>query len=182
MQSQEAGPRIDRRGFFKKALALVCGGIAALVPVVAGWTVLTNPLRRKEADASAVRITTLDSLPNDGIPRKFSVITAKTDAWNKFTNLPVGAIYLRRTSDGKVDALNVICPHAGCFVDYSAATNQYLCPCHQSSFKVSGELASAGSPSKRGLDTLPVEVRPDGTIWVKFQNFLAGEADKIPVA
>jgi menaquinol-cytochrome c reductase iron-sulfur subunit len=182
MQSQKAGPQVDRRGFFKKSLALVFGGIAALVPVVAGWTVLTNPLRRKgDGGVAAIRITTLDSLPADGIPRKFPVIASKTDAWNKFTNLPVGAVYLRRTSDGKVDALNVVCPHAGCPVDYSTETKQYLCPCHKSSFQLNGAIASAGSPSKRGLDTLDAEVR-DGVIWVKFQNFVGGEAGKIPVS
>jgi Rieske Fe-S protein len=182
MESQEAGLRMDRRGFFKKTLAIVCGGLAALVPVVAGLTVLTNPLRRKTSGVPAIRITTLDSLPADGIPRKFPVIASKADAWNRFVNIPVGAVYLRRTTGGLVEALNVVCPHAGCFVDYSPENNQYLCPCHKSSFKLSGAISDAGSPSKRGLDTLPVEVRPDGTVWVKFQNFLAGETDKIPVA
>ena len=37
------------------------------------------------------------------------------------------------------------------------------------------------SPSPRGLDELEVEIRSDNEIWVKFQNFRAGEKEKIPV-
>ena len=90
----------------------------------------------------------------DGILRKFSVLAAKTDAWNQFESAPIGAVYLRQTLDGKVEALNVVCPHAGCFVDFSAEQSQFLCPCHKSSFKVDGSIASAGSPSPRGVWTV----------------------------
>jgi Rieske Fe-S protein len=129
-----------------------------------------------------VRVTTLDSLPNDGVPRKFPVIAARTDAWNKYSDTPIGAVYLRRTGDRTVEALNVVCPHAGCFVDFSANRGQFLCPCHNSSFKVDGSRAAATSPAARGLDSLAVDVRSDGTVWIVFQNFEAGRADKIPVA
>ena len=150
--------------------------------MIAGLVVLTDPLRRKSSAGAAIRITTTEAVPTDGIPRKFPVLASKTDAWNKLENVPVGAVYLRRTSDGKVAALNVVCPHAGCFVDFSAERSEFLCPCHRSSFKVTGEIAAKGSPSPRGLDALDAEVREDGSIWVKFQNFEAGEATKIPVA
>ena len=181
MQSEKAGTQIDRRGFFKKSLAIVIGGIVGLVPALAALMVLIDPLRRKSATGLAIRITTLDAVPADGIPRKFPVLAAKTDAWNKFKNVPIGAVYLRRTGDGPVEALNVVCPHAGCFVDFSAAQGQFLCPCHNSSFKLTGA-ANPGSPSPRAMDVLAVEVRSDGGIWVKFQNFQAGRPDKIPVA
>ena len=45
-----------------------------------------------------------------------------------------------------------------------------------------GKIADKSSPSPRALDSLPVEVRPDGSIWVNFQNFEAGRPEKIPVA
>ena len=72
------------------------------------------------------RVTTLDSIPNDGLPRKFPIIASRTDAWNKFPDAPIGAIYLRRTGEKKVEALNVVCPHAGCFVDFKSSTPQNL--------------------------------------------------------
>src|ERR1700735_3953939 len=144
MHSQAEATRTDRRAFFKKSLALAAGGIAVLVPVLAALVVVTDPLRRKASAAgSAIRVTTIQALPNDGVPRRFPVLAAKTDAWNRYANVPVGAVYLRRTND-KVEALNVVCPHAGCSVEFSAGHDQFLCPCHHSSFKVDGTIADRG--------------------------------------
>lgn len=171
----------DRRGFLKVFLASSISAIVALVPAAAGLRVLLDPLRRKSAAGGAVQVTTLDALPADGIPRKFSVLADREDAWNKFRSVPIGAVYLRRTTDGKLEALNVVCPHAGCFVDFSAVKEKFICPCHNSAFALNGKIADASSPAARGLDTLDVEVRNQKEVWVKFLNFEAGKAEKIPV-
>jgi menaquinol-cytochrome c reductase iron-sulfur subunit len=181
MQPNDNAPQTDRRDFFKKSLALIIGGSAAAVPVVAGLMVTADPLDRKSGAGAAIKVTTLDALPNDGVPRKFPVLADRTDAWNKYLNVVVGAVYLRRTADDKITALNVLCPHAGCFVDYSPDKKNYLCPCHVSSFTIDGKIDSPTSPSPRGLDELEVQVR-DGGVWVVFQNFQAGRPDKVPVA
>jgi menaquinol-cytochrome c reductase iron-sulfur subunit len=143
--------------------------------------VFLDPLRRSTAASGAVPVTTLDALPDDGVPYKFPVLATRVDAWNKFTQVPIGAVYLRRTAEGKVQAFNVVCPHAGCFVDFLADKGHYLCPCHNSSFSVTGQIADRSSPAPRGLDSLDVEVRGK-EVWVKFQNFQAGRAEKVPVA
>jgi menaquinol-cytochrome c reductase iron-sulfur subunit len=182
MNSQQTTTSPDRRGFFKKALAAIIGGVVMLPPAIAGLLVALDPLRRKADSGGAIKVTALDALPNDGVPRKFSVLSDKTDAWNKFKNVPIGAVYLRRTGESQVEALNVVCPHAGCFVDFSADRGKFICPCHLSSFEPDGKIADKASPSPRALDSLPVEVRPDGSIWVNFQNFEAGRPEKIPVA
>lgn len=177
-----SSPATDRRGFLKKFLAVVLGGIATLIPVGAGLAVFLDPLRRKSSRKTFVRVTTLDALSNDGAPRKFSVLAERVDAWNKFANVPIGAVYLRRSADDKVEALNVVCPHAGCFVDFKTERGKFLCPCHNSLFALDGKIADASSPAARGLDTLEVEMRDGKEIWVKFQNFRAGQSEKIPVA
>lgn len=182
MRSPDSTPPTDRRGFFKKSLALILGGVALLIPAAAGLAVVLDPLRRKAAANPAVRVTTLDALPADGLPRKFPAIAAKTDAWNKFAAAPIGAVYLRRTPDNRVEALNVVCPHAGCFVEFSAAAGNFRCPCHQSTFALDGSIASPASPSPRALDKLAVKVADDGAVWVTFQNFQSGRADQVPVS
>jgi Rieske Fe-S protein len=184
MQSARNSNDTDRRGFLKRVLTVFLGVFAALVPVGVVLRVLSDPLRQKTGTTAPVLITSLDALPADGVPRKFSVIASKQDAWNRFSKVPIGAVYLRRSAQdkNKVDALNVVCPHAGCFVDFSTTENQFLCPCHKSSFRVDGAIANAGSPSPRGLDALNVEVRKDGSVWVEFKNFEAGRVEKVPVA
>jgi Rieske Fe-S protein len=166
----------------KQSLALLVTAVTGLVPLAAGFAVLLDPLRRKSAAGQAIRVTTIEVLPADGVPRKFPVIASRTDAWSKYPNAPIGAVYLRRTQDDKVEALNAVCPHAGCFVDFSEERSEFLCPCHASSFAVDGKIARPGSPSPRALDSLEVKVDDDGVVWVTFQNFLAGRSDKVPVA
>ena len=178
---QNECPVPDRRGFLKKAAAGVLGFISLLAPIGAGIAVLFDPLKRKGAGAAnAVQITTLAALPEDGIPRKFAVISSRTDAWNRSAATPIGAVYLRREKGKPIKALNVVCPHAGCFVDYRAGDHNYLCPCHNSTFALDGAVNDPKSPSPRGLDELEVEVRNENEVWVKFQNYRAGVTEKIP--
>jgi menaquinol-cytochrome c reductase iron-sulfur subunit len=173
----------QRRDFLKGALAAGVGALAGLVPAGAGLAVLCDPLLRRQGGSSEpVRVAALDTLPADGVPRKFAVLASHSDAWNRFPSSPIGAVYLRRTGDATVQAFNAICPHAGCFVDFMADRGEYLCPCHNSSFAVDGQIKAVSSPSPRGLDTLEVEIRGGGEVWVKFQNYIAGHKEKIPVA
>jgi menaquinol-cytochrome c reductase iron-sulfur subunit len=181
METPDAPLQPDRRDFISKAAAVVVGGSLAIVPVVAGLCVLCDPLRRKSEASASVLVATLSALPENGEPRKFSVLAELVDAWNRTPNVPVGAVYLQRLKDNTVRALNVVCPHAGCFVNYRATNNDYFCPCHDSRFSVDGKILDPKSPSPRPLDELPVEIRKGTEIWVTFQNFRAGTHEKIPV-
>src|SRR5215472_9636514 len=98
-----------RRDFLTKVFAGIIGTILGLVPFAAGLLVFLDPLRRKATTTGALRVTTLEAIPDDGIPRKFPVLATRVDAWNKFSETPIGAVYLRRTSDGKLQAFNVVC-------------------------------------------------------------------------
>lgn len=175
-------PDAERRQFLKSALTLAAGGAATLPPLAAGVAVVLDPLKRgTPAGAAAVRVASLDALPADGTPRKFPIIAGRRDAWTGQPAAPVGAVYLRRTGEKEVTALNVVCPHAGCFVDWQAGPKRFYCPCHNSSFAADGTINDADSPSPRPMDLLAVEVREGGEVWVRFQNFQRGVHEKIPV-
>lgn len=174
-----------RRGFFARAITLVLGTISLLVPAVVGIVAYLNPLRQKGQAGVFMRLASLAELPEDGTPRKFSVVADRTDAWNRFPNEPIGAVYLRRTSDkaDPVEALQVVCPHAGCSVEYktSADGGKFFCPCHSASFGLSGQRLDKTSPSPRSLDTLEVKIE-NAEVLVKFQNFESGTARKVAKA
>ena len=169
----------ERRSFLKKAGSILIGAVATIVPLASGLVFFFDPLRKKSKAGEFVFVAALSAVPADGAPRKFSVIAAQKDAWNQLPPAPVGAVYLRRVGKG-VEAFNVVCPHAGCFVDFIAETNSYLCPCHSSTFGLDGRINDPRSPSPRALDKLKVEVRKGKEVWVKFQNFRAGEPQQIP--
>jgi menaquinol-cytochrome c reductase iron-sulfur subunit len=170
-----------RRGFLAQAITLVLGGLALLVPAGAGLVALLNPLRQKSSGVGFVRLTTLDTLPGDGTPRKFPVLADRTDAWNLFPEQPIGGVFLRRTGKNQVVAYNVMCPHLGCTIQYetSADGGKFFCPCHSASFALDGERLDKTSPSPRDMDSLEVKIENGTEVWVDFKNFETGTPKKI---
>jgi len=170
----------DRRGFIK-FLSVVIGGLVSIIPFAAGIRAYLNPLTREKSSSGDgfIKVTTLDAIPANGTPAKFSVVADKEDAWNKFKNVSIGAVYLRKV-DGKVKALHTVCPHLGCFIDYRSGKNDFYCPCHNSNFELDGAILSGVSP--RAMDPLEIEVRNTTEVWVKFQNFQPGHDHPVPVS
>jgi menaquinol-cytochrome c reductase iron-sulfur subunit len=179
MNAQDNAPQPDRRDFLLKAAAVGIGAVTTLVPAGAGLATFLDPLRHKAKAGAFLRVATLASLPEDGTPRQYPVVSERTDAWNKFPQVRVGAIYLRKTGAKEVLAINVVCPHAGCFVNYQPDHKQYLCPCHNSSFALDGSIKDQSSPSPRPLDALEVKIDADGAVWVKFENYRPGVHEKV---
>ena len=171
-----------RRSFLKEALATLLGAVAGLAAAAPAVMVLVDPLRRSKKNSNFVRVTTLETLDENGKPRKFPIIKSSDDAWSHYPEKPVGAVYLRRAGEEQLEAFNAICPHAGCFVNYRSGDEAYRCPCHNSSFALDGSIRDPDSPSPRGLDSLNVEIRNQNEVWVEFQNFRVGTPKKIPVS
>lgn len=175
-------PRGGRRGFLVRLMAVLIGGLITLFPFAAGLFVFVDPWRRAAGGVHRVRVATLDDVPDDGVPRRFQVSENQIDAWNYYPNQPVGAVYLLRTKGQGVPlALQATCPHAGCMVDYSGSAHAFKCPCHNSSFDVNGRIIQP-SPAPRPMDTLVCSVVSRGDtqeVWVEFQNFYTGTAEKI---
>jgi menaquinol-cytochrome c reductase iron-sulfur subunit len=173
----------SRRGFVEKVVAAVVGGVSVAVPGVVGIVAALNPLRQKSQAGEFVRLTSFDALPADGTPVRFPVIVDRVDAWNRFPNEPIGAVFLRRTGDAKrpVEAIHTVCPHAGCVVEFrlGGEGGRYFCPCHAANFDLAGRRLETPSHSPRDLDTLEVEIREAGEVWVEFKNFRTGTSDKV---
>jgi Rieske Fe-S protein len=174
------GHQPDRRNFLTKAAAIVVGGVITVVPALAGLFVLFDPLRRGATGSRTVRVTSLNTLKENGPPQAFEITATQVDAWNRTPNVAVGSVYLQRLPGDKVRALNKVCPHAGCPVSYRPGQKHFFCPCHNSSFADDGRILDPKSPSPRAMDELDVEIR-DGDVWVKFQNFKKGVHEKISV-
>lgn len=184
-QSPPASPShaqdLPRRGFVMNLLTLAVSGLVALVPLVSGLLFFLDPLLRKKKSSGAefVRVTTTSAIPDDGTPMAFVIRADKQDAWNKFPNSELGSVFLRKDEQGKIICFNARCPHLGCTIDFKAGKDSFVCPCHDSAFKLDGERTNAIPP--RNMDTLEVEVRNNDEVWVRFENFAAGTPEKKPV-
>jgi menaquinol-cytochrome c reductase iron-sulfur subunit len=163
-------------------LAFLLAAAACAVPAVVGLLAFLNPLRQKSQAGEFMRLATLDSLPDDGTPRKAVVFMDQVDAWNRVPNQPVGSVYLRKVGKNEILALQVLCPHAGCLVSFDAEKKSYNCPCHGANFDMEGKRLEASSQSPRDLDVLEAEVRNGTEVWVRFQKFLLGKTEKVAEA
>ncbi|MBM50416.1 MAG: (2Fe-2S)-binding protein [Roseibacillus sp.] len=168
-----------RREFFSIAL----GGAIIAVPTAVGLRVVLNPLFGDGSGGILARLTTLDSLTVGGPPQAFKVVADKSDAWTTYKDLPLGLVYVQRIAEQDVLVFSASCPHAGCAVEYrneGVRGPHYFCPCHESSFSTDGSLAPDNTQAKRGLDTLEVigKKLEEGEVWIRFQKFKAGIAEK----
>ena len=72
------------------------------------------------------------------------------------TAFPSGRFYLVRLKEGGFLALHRECTHLGCTVPWDATAGRFACPCHASSFDITGAVLNA--PAPRPLDFYPVRI------------------------
>jgi menaquinol-cytochrome c reductase iron-sulfur subunit len=178
-----------RRNLLAAAAAVVIGGLVSLLPLGAGALIFLDPILKRKAMPGGGgakqegrpfrRVATVEALPADGTPVQVPVIADLTDAWSREPNQPIGAVYLRKLADGKVECFNAICPHAGCFVGYSGDRKVFQCPCHTSSFELDGHRILP-SPSPRDMDGLAIDAAKlkEGEVWVQFVNYYPGHEER----
>ena len=182
--SESPGTPPDRREFFKKGACLTVGGVVTLAPAVVGVRVLVDPLFEASGSGTMVRLTSLEALPEGGPPQLFKVAAERRDGWTRRPLLEMGSVFLQRTGPGArpgdFRAFNSTCPHLGCAVEYLEGDESFSCPCHQSTFALTGGVLNPESPSPRGLDSLRVEIR-GGDLWVEYLNFKRNTREKLPI-
>jgi cytochrome b6-f complex iron-sulfur subunit len=132
----------SRRGFLGRAWLLL-GGVALAEAV---WIVsdFFKPRRRRATDdASTV------------------IVAGPVDRFEpgSVTAFPKGRFYLARLADGGFLALHRECTHLGCTVPWVATEDRFVCPCHASSFDITGDVLSP--PAPRPLDIFPVRIEND---------------------
>ncbi|MAQ88460.1 MAG: hypothetical protein CMM06_09520 [Rhodopirellula sp.] len=186
----------SRRGFFGSFSAWLAAAVGAVIgvgPVCVGlYTFIMEPLRKKQmprkerdggsSDPGFFRVASVDEIATD-VPRRFTIVADKLDAWNFMKDQALGAVYLQKNEAGDISCYHTTCPHAGCSVAYEQDSNAYHCPCHNSSFNLDGsKLENGGStnPSPRPLDTLEIKVdEATNTVFVKYEDYYTGRHDKV---
>lgn len=171
-----------RRSFLTTVATMGLGAVITLTPLLSALAFFLDPILRRKpkfrgGDAEGyLPVTKLSDLPDDGTPLRFVLKADKIDAWNKFTDQSVGTVYLRKMPGNQIIAFNDTCPHLGCKVDFQESNKTFLCPCHASSFDLDGKRLNEIPP--RPLDTLEWKTDADGKVWVKYQDFQCGVAQK----
>jgi menaquinol-cytochrome c reductase iron-sulfur subunit len=174
---------MTRREFHRLA-SRVLGSLIALALLVPGAAYVLSPLRRKRQDGGPATLTRLSQL-QVGVPRSYAIIEDRRDAWVRYPREPVGSVWLIRQPEGSQSAVVAFtseCPHLGCPVHLGTDGKVFQCPCHTSSFDLTGKPLNHVPP--RSMDELAVELsqEQDPEVRVKFQRFRAQTEEKIPLA
>jgi len=130
-------PHPDRRSF----LAWLWAGLGLVAVAQFAWIALSflRPRRRPEDAGSLVVCGPVADFAPGSV-----------------TAFPAGRFHLVRLADGGFLALHRECTHLGCTVPWSAAEQRFVCPCHASTFAITGEVL--GPPATRPLDLLEVRI------------------------
>ena len=164
--NNETASNPDRRQFLNRLWAFF--GLVAAVEF--GWLGLSFMNSRKER--------------NQPVKRESIIIAGPTERFmpETVTAVPSGQFYLACLADGSLLALSRICTHLGCSVPWDEEKGQFVCPCHGSTFNLTGEVLTA--PAPRPLDTYPVRiengiVKVDISLAQKRDHFEPSQATRL---
>ncbi|NLE75553.1 MAG: ubiquinol-cytochrome c reductase iron-sulfur subunit [Chloroflexi bacterium] len=71
-------------------------------------------------------------------------------------------VMVRRSEDGTIEAISLVCTHLGCTVEWKADEGQFYCPCHEGKFDAAGRAISG--PPKLPLERLKVGLEGDRVV------------------
>ena len=154
--------RTTRRTFLTRLL-LGLGGLAVVELVIATTDFLRPHRARPSADEGALVVA--------GPVERFEPDTVSA--------FPKGKFYLVRLENGGFLAISRECTHLGCTVPWNNDKHAFICPCHASTFDITGNVMSP--PAPRALDLHPVRiengiVKVDTSKTLKRKSFDADQA------
>jgi quinol---cytochrome c reductase iron-sulfur subunit len=176
---EAGGEQIARRGLLAKLLVGALGalGLAALFPIRSlgprpgkGLKVTAFAGGPKRLVLEDGRIVKPEDLPVDGL------LTVYPEGHVADADVSTLLIHLRPGTDrpdpdrrdwavGDIVAYSKLCTHLGCPVGlYQAASSLLLCPCHQSTFKVTEGCEPIFGPATRPLPQLPIALNEAGEL------------------
>ena len=134
-----------RRRFLERIIAVVQTAIGGTLGVVVGGAVLSPGLaRRAERWISAGKVS--DLAPDT--PTAVMLRVARQDGYAQVVERRT--VFLIRTGDATVTALDSTCTHLGCRVSWDPGTKELICPCHGGRYDKSGAVTSGPPPAAAG--------------------------------
>ncbi len=166
-------PRASRRGFLRLATGIVLAILSLLLGIPFLVALIAPTYRRTQSPYA--KVGEVGPLPTEqpvGLRFQFQ----STAAFLKETE--IHEAWVVKHSDNDVTVFSPICTHLGCHYDWLAAAQEFICPCHNSFFSITGQVLAG--PAPRALDTLPYRIE-NGILYVKWERYQAGVPEKIVV-
>ena len=129
------------RRSFLNSLWIILGGVALAEFVAVAFAFLRPPKSRALREKAETIITA-------GAVERFT-----PDSVTAFVR---GKFYLARLEDGGFLALSRTCTHLGCTVPWIEKDMKFACPCHGSTFDITGNVIDP--PAPRALNIYPMTI------------------------
>ena len=141
-----------RRRFFSSITNGILTVIGGILGVIGGGAVLSSTVRRQD---DWLAISALHDLP-DNEPTPVTLSVMRLDGYREA--LQRRTIFLVKTGESEVAALDATCTHLGCLVAWDAEAKVFKCPCHGGVYDRTGVVMDGPPPDP----LMRVATRVDG--------------------
>lgn len=152
-QTNSINHKMPRRGFLKMAIAGL-NGLIALALAIPGVGYLLTPVFRKGSQ-TWINLGNLNNFPS-GEPRKavFGYMTQLD--YTRTEKKRFVWVRLHTGNSQELTVLSAECTHTGCNVAWHPDVDKFICPCHQGTYDINGNVIAG--PPPRPLKELPVRI------------------------
>jgi len=132
----------QRRQFFARVVKTIQAAIGGTLGVVLGGAVVSPSFgRREERWLPGASLSGLA----ENAPTQIALRVVREDGYSQIIERRV--VFLVKTGDAAVTALDPTCTHLGCRVSWDAEARELRCPCHGGVYDHLGQVKSGPPPA-----------------------------------
>ena len=131
---------VTRRRFLSRITNGIMGIIGAILGVIGGGAILSSTTRKQDDWTLA---SSLLDLP-DNQPTPVTLTVSRLDGFREVIQRKT--IFLVKTQDAQVAAIDSTCTHLGCLVAWDAEAQVFRCPCHGGIYDRTGAVKDGPPP------------------------------------
>jgi menaquinol-cytochrome c reductase iron-sulfur subunit len=132
----------QRRKFFARVVKTIQAAIGGTLGVVLGGSIVSPSLARREE--RWLPGASLSGLAENA-PTPIALRVVREDGYSQIIERRV--VFLVKTGEASVTALDPTCTHLGCRVSWDAETRELRCPCHGGVYDHLGQVKSGPPPA-----------------------------------
>jgi menaquinol-cytochrome c reductase iron-sulfur subunit len=148
-----------RRSFLARSIIAIHAAIGATLAFVVGGAAFAPAFSRK--NDSWLKAASIDAVPDDE-PLPVTLRIARQDGFTQVVDRTV--VYLVKTGDNQVRAMQSTCTHLGCRTSYDRESKHIVCPCHGGVYDLQGNVIAGPPPAALPALTTKIE---DGNVMVQ---------------
>jgi Rieske Fe-S protein len=142
-----------RRRFLGGVITTIQAAIGGTLAFLLGGAIVAPGLARRQDNW--VPAGSIDELPQNQ-PKPVMLRVARQDGYTQVVDRQT--VFLVRTGEREVTALDSTCTHLGCRVSWDSETQELKCPCHGGIYEATGAVKAGPPPAPLAR----LETRIDG--------------------